>query len=394
MTKQLDNIMIVDDEPLNINYLNEILKHDYRVKVATNGWEALKRAKSDPRPDLILLDVQMVEIDGYEVCRRLKQDPTTQQIPIIFITSMTEEEDEEKGLSLGAVDYILKPLRPSIILARIKTHLGLKHAHEALALRNRDLENLLIMRETIENISRHDLKAPLNGILGATQVLMEEDYLRPEDRELVAMQERAGYKMLELINRSLDMMKMEQGKYKVDAEPVDILKLLRHICTEVPDSFFQFLVDGLPAAPEEPFFVLGEELLCYSMLSNLIKNAAEASPKNRMITISINRSECGVVKIHNHGMVPHDIREQFFDKYVTSGKKSGSGLGNYSARLIAETLGGEIRMETSSEMGTTLTLLLPLSDILNDPMLNNYSAEATVEEGDPLKPKLADRFFA
>lgn len=360
MLEQKHRILIVDDESLNINFLNSILKMDYHIKVAINGQEALRRAISDPKPDMILLDINMVDMDGYEVCQRLKEDPATRDIPVIFITAMTEEEDEEKGLSMGAVDYIFKPLRPSIILARVKTHLGLKQARESLVLRNFELESFLTLRETIENISRHDLKTPLNGILGATQVLLEEAYIQPEHKALIAMQERAGYKMLEMINRSLDMLKMEQGNYILEPKPVDILKLIRHILTETQHPVFQLQVDGRPATTEQTFHIQGEELLCYSMLSNLIKNASEAGPPNSPITIFMSTQESGVVKIHNQGVVPREIREQFFEKYITSGKKAGTGLGSYSARLITETLGGKIRMETSEKTGTTITMDLPL----------------------------------
>ncbi len=354
-------ILIVDDERLNINVLNDILKEDYQIKVAMNGEQALKRAVSDPRPEMVLLDIQMPDMSGYTVCRRLKNDPETKEIPVIFITALTDEADEQKGLAEGAVDYIAKPLRPAIIQARVKTHLGLKRTQETLAERNAELEKMLSLRETVEHISRHDLKTPLTGILGVTELLTNEDYILPEHKELIALQERAGYNMLEMINRSLDMLKMEQGSYVFSPQPVDLLKVFQRVLAEVSHSAIHLLVNGHPAAPKQSFFVQGEELLCYSMFCNLIKNAVEASCQEEYVTISMVEGEQPLVKkikIQNPGTVPEAIRERFFEKYVTVGKQSGTGLGTYSAKLIAETFGGKIYMDTSDEVGTVVTISL------------------------------------
>ena len=125
-------ILVVDDTPENIDVLNGILKPEYQIKVALNGEKALKVAQSDPQPDLILLDIMMPDIDGYEVCQRLKSDPKTAKIPIIFVSAMTEVTDETKGFSLGAVDYITKPVSPAIVRARVKNHLSLTAARQQL----------------------------------------------------------------------------------------------------------------------------------------------------------------------------------------------------------------------------------------------------------------------
>lgn len=133
-------ILIVDDTPENIDLLGGLLKDHYRRSVAINGEKALKIAASEEPPDLILLDIEMPGIDGYEVCRRLKADPATAGISVIFCTAKQEVEDETKGLELGAVDYITKPFSPPIILARVKTHLELKLAREAVEKQNKTLE--------------------------------------------------------------------------------------------------------------------------------------------------------------------------------------------------------------------------------------------------------------
>jgi CheY-like chemotaxis protein len=121
-------ILIVDDTPANIKILADLLRKDYLLSVATSGPEALQIAASDDRPDLVLLDVMMPEMDGYEVCRRLRADLRTQHVPIIFVTAMSEVDDETRGFSLGAVDYITKPIRPPIVRARVAAHLELARA--------------------------------------------------------------------------------------------------------------------------------------------------------------------------------------------------------------------------------------------------------------------------
>ncbi len=131
-SKKIDSILIVDDDPVNIQVLGAALTDTYRVRVAKGGLAALAIAESEEPPDLILLDVMMPEIDGYEVCRRLKQNPRTAGIPIIFVTTKDNSEDEAFGLNLGAVDYISKPLSIAVVKARVRTQLQLKHHTDML----------------------------------------------------------------------------------------------------------------------------------------------------------------------------------------------------------------------------------------------------------------------
>ncbi len=130
--KSLWTLLVVDDSPDNLNFLTQILHENYQIKIATNGKKALEIVESDPQPDLILLDIVMPGIDGYEVCHRLKSNPKTAEIPIIFITARDEVVDEALGFKLGAVDYITKPFSPYILKARIKTHLTLHHQNKVL----------------------------------------------------------------------------------------------------------------------------------------------------------------------------------------------------------------------------------------------------------------------
>lgn len=139
MIEKKSTILLVDDTPENIQILSEILS-EYRRKVAINGHIALKLAESDPQPDIILLDIMMPEIDGFEVCKRLKENPKTKNIPVIFITAKNSIDDEVEGLELGAVDFLSKPISPPSVLARVKNHLELQDAREALIQSNSILE--------------------------------------------------------------------------------------------------------------------------------------------------------------------------------------------------------------------------------------------------------------
>jgi putative two-component system response regulator len=156
-----ETVLVVDDTPENLGTLGEILRPFYQVKLANSGQRALEICAGTPRPDIVLLDVAMPLMDGYEVLERLHADPATRSIPVIFVTGMDSVDDEERGLELGAVDYIAKPARPRIVLARVRTHLDLKHANDRLVDQNTYLEGEISRRveelATLQNLSIHAL---------------------------------------------------------------------------------------------------------------------------------------------------------------------------------------------------------------------------------------------
>ncbi|MFZ2956745.1 MAG: hybrid sensor histidine kinase/response regulator [Candidatus Ozemobacteraceae bacterium] len=358
-------ILVVDDVEDNIGILGGILRQQYEVRVALSGTKALKIAESDMPPDLILLDIMMPEMDGYEVCRRLKDNPKTRRIPVIFVSAKNEDIDEEKGLEIGAVDYLSKPVRPVIVKARVKNHLNLAIAARELEKQNEILQENLLLREEIEQIYKHDLKNPLSVFFTVSDLMERAENLTPRQREYLGALDRSAHKMLEMINRSLDLAKMERGTYKLDVAPVDVLKTIRHLLDQFSEQVVEkklqvkFRVRGNDVVPDDQFIIPGEEYLYYSLFSNLIKNAVEASPKKQVLEISLNEGCICSVEIKNQGEIPSQIRERFFEKYATFGKKSGTGLGAYSARLMARTLGGDLRFSTSHELGTCLIFDIP-----------------------------------
>lgn len=365
-------VLIVDDVPANIKVLLPTLQPDFDISIATNGQQALQIAATQ-KPDLILLDIIMPEMDGYEVCTRLQANEQTRDIPIIFITAKDDESDEMTGLALGAVDYITKPFSAAIVHARTKTHLGLKKAREKIEKQNKELIKAAAMREDVNRIMRHDLKTPLNAIIGFADLMLTNKKCpecNPDQIKMLGIIRESGYRLLEMINNSLDLYKIEQGTYILNPQPVDVAAVIHKVRQAFQDRITNKKLrltlntptpEGTPTTQETPLWVLGEELLCYSLLANLIKNAIEAAPRQSEITILWHaEAEKGVVRIHNQGAVPSDVVERFFEKYATSGKSGGTGLGTYSAMLVAKVQNGTITMETSQETGTTLSVFLPL----------------------------------
>jgi signal transduction histidine kinase len=249
----------------------------------------------------------------------------------------------------------------------------IKQAHErieeqkrTLERQNQELLEAARLREDVEHITRHDLKSPLSSIFSMPRIIMQNKHLSKVEQTYLKMIEKTMLRMLDMINLSLDLFKMERGTYQLHAIPVNLLSVLKHIATETRGliSSKQLTLDlwlsDKPADNEDTFLVEGEELLCYIMLSNLIKNALEASPKKESVRVTLDAGEkTATIRIHNKGVVPEPIRERFFEKYITFGKLKGAGLGTYSSKLIAETQQGSIHMSTSEEDGTTLTICLP-----------------------------------
>ncbi len=378
MDDQKKTILIVDDSPENISVLGEILKPYYRRQVATNGENALKLIEKGPHPDLILLDIMMPGIGGYETCKRLKADKKTKNIPVMFVTAKAEDLDEAKGFAVGAVDYITKPIKPVRLLARIKTHLKLENALLQLKEQNEELFAAQRIRKDIEAISRHDMKNPLTVVLGNPELLLldPENLTKKQITQIMAIR-TSGYRILEMLNRSLDLIKMESGTYRFNPARVDVLKIINAICNDLDKKFKTSLVDLKISCAKEledhsgRVDISGDELLTYTLLANLIRNALEASPQGTLVAVDINKQENDIViSIHNQGVIPMEIRDRFFNKYVTSGKNRGTGLGTYSARLFARTQKGDITYTSSEGHGTLLDVVLKAFDPLRQAYKN------------------------
>lgn len=367
------SILIVDDTTKNIQIVAQVLKGlNYQMAFAVSGKEALEQIYSN-NFDLILLDIMMPEMDGYEVCRILKSSEDYKDIPIIFLSAKSDTEDIVKGFDLGAVDYLTKPFKPAELLARVRTHLSLKAAREKieeqkikLEIQNEELMEMARLRDDIERITHHDLKNPLNAIIQFPDLIKSIGPLTEKQELLLKNIEVSGFQMLNMINSSLDLVKMERGSYEFHPIDLNVLDVIRKVKSELLKQInrkkidFLVLVNNRTPAEGDTFKIFAEELLSYSMFTNLIKNAVEASSENDVLSIELeNRNHKSIIKIHNRGVVPEAIRNHFFDKYITHGKGNyGTGLGTYSAKLMANTQNAEIDMTTSEE-GTTITLVFP-----------------------------------
>lgn len=246
----------------------------------------------------------------------------------------------------------------------LSAHEQMREQARRLERQNIALREAIRLREEVERIARHDLKTPLASIASVPRLLREVRAPGPREEELLVMIERAARRVLSMVNLSLDLYRMEEGTYRLRPTAVDLAALLRTVAAELQGhaeskhlTLAFDLPEGLPPAR-------AEELLCYAILANLLKNALEASPERETVRVSLSLDPADtsprlVLAIHNAGAVPEPIRKRFFQKYATHGKAGGSGLGAYSARLMATVQQGELAMETSEEQGTTLTLRLP-----------------------------------
>ena len=232
-----------------------------------------------------------------------------------------------------------------------------------------DSKNLELLRDDIDNIIRHDLKTPLNGIINLPQIILAGSNLNSDQIECLGYIEMSGKKMLRQVEMALDIMKIERSHYQFQPYPIDLLDILRVIIQDLGESVqrkrlsVEVLLQGEPLTESGRFEVSAEERLCFPMLANLIANAIEASPAGERITINLAEGAEHVVSIRNLGPVPPDIRERFFEKFVTSGKTKGTGLGTYSAWLFAKAQGGSVELDASEEGATTVVVRLPKATV-------------------------------
>jgi len=292
---------------------------------------------------------------------------------------------EAAVLTLGLADQVLS--------IRRERDQALQAAGQArqLELQNEMLRENVKLREQVDRMSRHDLKTPLSSIVAIPRQVSELGPLNPEQQLLLRRVERAGYRALNMVNLSLDLLKMEQGSYDWQPAPVDLAAVLQRVRADLTalESALGVAVNVQHHAAPRPV-ALAEEALCYSILANLLKNAVEAAPSGSEVRVWFDTLEAGWVglHIHNEGVVPAEVQPRFFDKYVTHGKPDGSGFGTYSARLMARMQQGDVLLRTSEREGTTVMLRLKAASAEEQDFLETGTASLTMPL-DPL-PEPAD----
>lgn len=224
------------------------------------------------------------------------------------------------------------------------------------------------IKDDVQRITQHDLISPLNPIINLPMLMADDQNITEDQKEMLAAIRKAGERMREMIDLSLNLYKMEMGVFSFVPMDVNLLEIFAEILTDQSHKLqrgnvsVRIMLDGKEAGAGDGFFILGDKTLCYSMFANLMLNSVEASRPGDLVTVSLSAGTQAEVAIHNTLPVPKDIRETFFEKYVTHGKSKGTGLGTYSARLIARTLGGDIALESSRTLGTVVTVCLPLAE--------------------------------
>lgn len=254
-----------------------------------------------------------------------------------------------------------------------ETQNRLAEAHAELAIRNRELAgqnkaltDSMDLREHVERIARHDLKAPLSALIGLPQVLLENYDLPPQAAEIVGLIEQAAHSMLDMLNQSLVLYRLETGSFTLTPQPLDLLDLTQRTCTRLsnmPTARGRSLMATLSGAPIPSgarVDFAGDDLLLGPMLQNIIVNALEASPEGGLVSVDLRpESDATRLVVTNAGEVAPEIRARMFEKYVTQGKRGGTGLGAYSAFLAAKAHGGRIDLDASNPGRTVVTVTLP-----------------------------------
>ncbi|MGC9503458.1 response regulator [Baaleninema sp.] len=366
-------VLIVDDNPTNLSVLAAHLEAaGFSLRVAQDGESALRVAALQ-LPDLIILDILMPGIDGFETCRRLKNNPLTREIPVIFMSALSDSVDKVKGLSLGAVDYITKPFERDEVLARLQLHLKMRRLTQALADRNRRLQEEIRNRRQAEGASRaksqflakmsHELRTPLNAILGFSQLMERDETLTAEQQEYLRIICRSGEHLLTLINDVLELSKIEAGKVSLKEAPLEIDRLLQGLQEMLMWrvqakglSFEVFCSDDVPSCVRTDEGKLRQVLI--NLLSNAIKFTESGGVTLRVGATPQSGDRVQLYfEVEDTGLgIPPEELDMIFEAFVQTqtGYRSeeGTGLGLPISRQLVQLMGGDIALDSVRGVGT------------------------------------------
>jgi len=358
MNIQNQIILIIDDNVTNIDVLVGTLKaHGFETVTARNGTMGIKRAKFS-QPDLILLDIKMPAMDGYEVCELMKADERTKNIPVIFISALNETFNKVKAFAVGGVDYITKPFQKEEVLARVQTHLMLQSQKQQLMQLNQEKDEFL-------SIASHDLKNPLNAIFGCLQIVemsieTEEFSSKAEVIEYVNKMHSTILLMLELIDKLLNVNAIESGKIQLNLQDENILLLLKWVVEEysqkatVKDITLHFSAD------KGNYLAHIDVNMVREILDNLISNAIKYSPFGKNVYVHIFATQegnvCCEIQDEGPGLSSED-QTKLFQKFSrlspqTTNKESSTGLGLFIVKKLVTAMGGKVWCESELGKGT------------------------------------------
>ena len=382
-------VLIVDDTPANIGVIADYLKmYGFAIRITRDGEKALKRAKR-AKPDIILLDVMMPGIDGFETCRRLKADEATKDIPVIFMTALATPSDKVKGFEAGGVDYVTKPLHQEEVLARITTHLRICSLTRNLQEFNQELVELNATKDKFFSIVAHDLRGPFQPLLGLSELLATVPDSTPhaEIREMGGSVYHSLKGIYSLLENLLQWSQMERGRVPYNPTQVDLQK----IANQNIDLFAKNAIAKnitLQSMVVEGTIVNADENMLDTVIRNLVSNALKFTPTNGQITVSAklaqDTSEFAEISVSDTGvgMTSEDLKKLFkLDTHHTTtgtAHEKGTGLGLLLCQELVEKNGGEIWLESVLGKGTTVKFTVPLDT--STPNNSNWSEtdQATV----------------
>ena len=385
---QKPQVLIVDDTPTNIQVLSDFLiESGFEVLVAKTGESALKKLEK-AFPDLILLDIMMPGMNGFETCIKLKSWEKTHDIPVIFMTALSDVVDKVKGLSLGAVDYITKPFQQEEVLARINVQLRLRNLTRQLQQSKQEAEAANQAKsEFLTNMS-HDLRTPLNGILGIAQILLGSPNLTMEEQDNVNIIYQSGSHLLTLINDILDLSKIEAGKMELDLGEfclADFLKKVVEICqvrAKQKDIFFRYQPDS-----SLPKGIQADEKRLRQVLINLLGNAIKFTETGG-VTFRVENlgdlcapqngapSPCKLrfqIEDTGIGMTPEEIQKIFLPFEQAKNTRyngEGTGLGLAIGQKLIEMMGSTLHVKSQPGEGSGfwVDLELPIAATPAEPL--------------------------
>ncbi len=361
-------VLCVDDTPANLDVLWRTLEpRGYRIQVAPSGEAALKLLENAPPPDLILMDVMMPGIDGYETCRRLKSGERTRDIPVLFVTARNQPEDIVQAFEAGGVDYIPKPFRQEEVCARVAAHIGIERLRRELREQNSALEELSEQKSRFVGMAAHDLRNPLISIRGFAELLLDSEDELPaaERRRLLQTIERVSGDMLGLINDMLDVTTIESGKLELSMASSSLKQLI-----EERLKIFENIAHRKQIALDAELGETGRRMLdgarIIQVFDNLLSNAIKFSPENTRIKISLAQdAESDLVTVADEGPgISEQEQERLFEAFEKlsarpTGGESSTGLGLAIAKKMIEGHGGSLEVYSVLGEGASFSFRLP-----------------------------------
>jgi signal transduction histidine kinase len=372
--KNDDLILIVDDTKENLQVLGNVLRENkYKIALANNGSEALAIV-SKRLPDLILLDIMMPDMDGFEVCRRLKADERTNPIPVIFLTAKTEIEDIVKGFQLGGIDYITKPFKHEELIIRVKTHVELKKARDLIIAQNEKLALLNKEKNNFLSIAAHDLKNPITAIKGFSKIIEDENTSLSQEEIIDFSKEIrvTSESMFQIVVDLLDINAIEEGKINLTYDTYNVDEFIQSkIDTYRLRASEKNIVIHYNTDPDE-FVVYGDLNKAGQVLENLLSNALKFSPFNKNIWVGSKRiteadgSEMIEISVKDEGPgLTEEDKSKLFGKFAKlsarpTNEESSTGLGLSIVKRLAEAMGGTIRCESVYGEGASFIFTIPV----------------------------------